>query len=258
VQVGCAACLIATYLVTSFQAMITIVPVVQANQTLASPRRIIFDHTSEKVIALILLFASLVDNVGLAPAEVTRKPLSPTHVDLSWPLVDYEQRRSRGQPLITFDAGFNPRLEKYAVRAFKPGDYVSSPLSRQDSVMQLSQTAFVNWIVITCDKLPFWPIQIKQSTNLRVIDIFRAIYDTYAQPLTKEEYLHFGRETMERCEASFKQRCEDGPELACLAEKRGILRIDLLRGRRIFKGLYPDRGKVGHYRLFFDDAPRRF
>lgn len=37
-------------LVTSFQAMITIVPVVRAKQTLASPRRIIFDHISEKVI----------------------------------------------------------------------------------------------------------------------------------------------------------------------------------------------------------------
>jgi hypothetical protein len=123
--------------------------------------------------------------------------------------------------------------------------------------MQLSETAFVNWIIITCDKLPFWPIQIKQPTNLRVIDIFRAIYDTYAQPLTQEELVYFGRETIGRCQAAFKLRCEDGPELACVAERRGMLRIDLLRGRRIFKGLYPDRGKAGHYKLFFDDAPRR-
>jgi len=123
--------------------------------------------------------------------------------------------------------------------------------------MQLSETAFVNWIVITCDKLPFWPIQLKQTTNLQVIDIFRAIYDTYAQPLTQEEFMHFGRATIGRCEAAFKQRCDDGPELACVAERRGMLRIDLLRGRRIFKGLYPDKGKVGHYKLCFDDAPRR-
>ena len=135
---------------------------------------------------------------------------------------------------------------------------MSSPLSRQDSVMQLSETAFVNWIVITCDKLPFWPIHLKQTTNLRVIDIFRAIYDTYAQPLTEDELLYFGKETIGRCEAPFKQRCEDGPEFAFAAEKRGMLRIDLLRGRRIFKGLHPDRGKMGHYKLFFDDAPRRF
>jgi hypothetical protein len=197
------------------------------------------------------------DNIGLVPPELIHKPQSPTHVDLSWPLVDYEQRRSKGQPLITFDAGFNPRLEKYAVRVFRPGDYVSSPLSRQESVMQLSETAFVNWIVITCDKLPLWPIQLKHSTNLRVVDIFRAIYDTYAQPLTQEELVYFGRETIARCAAAFKQRCEDGPELACVAERRGMLRIDLLRGRRIFKGLYPERGKEGHYKLFFDDAPRR-
>ena len=202
--------------------------------------------------------ASFTDEVGLVPAEVIRKPQSPTHVDLSWPLVDYEQRRSRGQPLITFDAGFNPRLEKYAVRVLKPGDYISSPLSRQDSVMQLSETAFVNWIVITCDKLSFWPIHLKQSANLRVIDVFRAIYDTYAQPLTKEELVYFGGETIGRCEAYFKQRCEDGPDLAYVAERKGMLRIDLLRGRRIFKGLYPDRGNAGHYKLFFDDAQRRF
>lgn len=123
--------------------------------------------------------------------------------------------------------------------------------------MPLSETAFVNWIVITCDKLPFWPIQVKHSTNLRVIDIFRAIYDTYAQPLTQEELAYYGGETIARCGAAFKQRCEDGPELAFVAERKGILRIDLLRGRRIFKGLSPDRGKEGHYKLFFDDAPRR-
>lgn len=123
--------------------------------------------------------------------------------------------------------------------------------------MQLSETAFVNWIVITCDKLPLWAIKLKQTTNLRVIDIFRAIYDTYAQPLTQEELIYFGREAVERCGAAFKQRCDDGPELACLAEKKGMLRIDLLRGRRIFKGLYPDRGNAGSYKLFFDDAPRR-
>lgn len=123
--------------------------------------------------------------------------------------------------------------------------------------MQLSETAFVNWIVITCDKLSLWPIHLKQTTNLRVIDIFRAIYDTYSQPLTQEELRYFGRETIERCEAAFKQRCDDGPELACLAERKGMLRIDLLRGRRIFKGLYADRGQVNHYKLFFDDAPRR-
>lgn len=123
--------------------------------------------------------------------------------------------------------------------------------------MQLSETAFVNWIVITCDKLPLWPIKLKQTTNLRVIDIFRAIYDTYAQPLTQEELMYFGKDTIARCEAAFKQRCDDGPELACLAEKKGMLRIDLLRGRRIFKGLYPDRGQLGHYKLVFDDGPPR-
>jgi len=123
--------------------------------------------------------------------------------------------------------------------------------------MQISETAFINWIIITCDKLPRWPIQLKQATNLRVIDIFRAIYDTYAIPLTQEELIYFGKEAIGRCEPAFKQRCEDGPELACIAERKGMLRIDLLRGRRIFKGLYPDRGNVSHYKLCFDDGPRR-
>ena len=69
--------------------------------------------------------------------------------------------------------------------------------------------------------------------------------------------MYFGRETIKRCEAAFKQRCDDGPELACLAERKGMLRIDLLRGRRIFKGLYPDIGQVNSYKLFFDNVPRR-
>lgn len=38
-----------------------------------------------------------------------------------------------GTSINLFDAGFNPRFEKYAVRAYKlgPGDYVSSSLSTQ-------------------------------------------------------------------------------------------------------------------------------
>lgn len=36
----------------------------------------------------------------------------------------------------------------------------------------------------------------------------------------------------------------NGVDVICVAEKSGMLRIDLLKGGRIFKGVYPDRGKV--------------
>ena len=56
--------------------------------------------------------------------------IAQAHVVLSWPLVEYALRKRDPYPLITFDAGFDPRDRKYAVKA-KRG-YHSTPLTREE------------------------------------------------------------------------------------------------------------------------------
>ncbi|KAF8182296.1 hypothetical protein BJ912DRAFT_1061778 [Pholiota molesta] len=112
-------------------------------------------------------------------------------------------------------------------------------------------------MVIINKKLHLWPIHLKNNNSwhaLRVIDVFRAIYDTYAQPLTPQELAHFGDEYVRRCQPAFMRRCEDSPQFTHVEERRGLLRIDLLRGHRIFKGLVPIPGRPFHYELLFDDG----
>ncbi|KAF8157910.1 hypothetical protein B0H34DRAFT_434552 [Crassisporium funariophilum] len=175
----------------------------------------------------------------------------PEHCMLQWPLIEFAARKREGEPPVYFDAGFDPRQDKYAPRA-KRGAY-STPLTREECTMCISSSAYIPEIIIISRKLEMWPVHIRGNRNLRVIDIFRQIYDTYSRQLTQEELMRWGPEYIARCERAFKQRCEDGPALTVHAERHGMLRIDLLRGRRIFKGLVPIRGKPMHYELLFED-----
>lgn len=155
-------------------------------------------------------------------------------------------------PLIWFDAGFNPRLKKYAIKA-KRGP-VFTPLTREEETMLIAPNECIHHITIINRKLDRWPIHIHLPYEIRVIDVFRAIHDMYAQPLTNKEIDSIGAEAIARCGRAWKQRCEDGPDFTHNEEKKGLLRIDLLRGRRIFKGLIPIRGQGDTYELLFDEG----
>lgn len=121
--------------------------------------------------------------------------------------------------------------------------------------MLLSQgSSTVHHITIINRKLDRWPIHIHLPYQIRVIDVFRAIHDMYAQPLTHQEMESIGAEAIARCGRAWKQRCEDGPEPTHIEERKGLLRIDLLRGRRIFKGLVPTRMQSDTYELLFDEG----
>jgi hypothetical protein len=155
--------------------------------------------------------------------------------------------------LIYFDAGFNPRnVPRFAVKA-KRG-MVYEPLTREEETMGVSTNARMLHMTIVNRKLEKWPIHIVTQRGIRVIDVFRAIYDTYSQPLTHGELKDFGAEYIDRCKRAFLQRCHDSPEFDHIEERRGMLRIDLMRGRRIFKGLIPVSGQPWTYELLFDDG----
>ncbi|KAF8886238.1 hypothetical protein CPB84DRAFT_1787745 [Gymnopilus junonius] len=175
------------------------------------------------------------------------------HGKLAWPLIEYDKRRHNPDPLVYYDAGFNPRIPRYAVKVRR--DLINEPLTREEEVMPVSVSATIRSMTIICKKLPRWPIYLRRpDTSLRVIDIFRAIYDTYSMPLTHQELRELGEDYIEKCRRAYLQRCRDSPEFDHLEERKGMLRIDLLRGRRIFKGLIPVPGQAWTYELLFDEG----
>lgn len=169
---------------------------------------------------------------------------------LEWPLVDYSRRRHLPEPLLYFDAGFDPRESRNEVCALIRGHRV--PLTKDQRNLVVSTEK----ILIKNESLKRWPIVIYPNTTsrvIRVVDVFRAIHDTYAIPLTRDELASIGRDYIQRCEPSFLQRCKDARESTHYMENQGMRRIDLLRGKRIFKGLVQHRGAPAHhFELLFD------
>jgi len=176
-------------------------------------------------------------------------------VKLSWPLVDYEMRKrvSPRMPRLYFDAAFDPR--SYPVKAIRGYGVAEPLLEPEETGLGVAENCFVGRMRIKCRYLPLWEVEVKSTNGLRIIDVFMAIYNTYSRPLTREEKNTIGSEYLEKCRKSFLQRCEDSPGLTYLEERKGMLRIDIMRGRRLFKGLVPIQGTTDYYELIFDDTP---
>lgn len=70
-----------------------------------------------------------------------------------------------------------------------------------------------------------------------MIDVFQGIFDTYYNRLERNEVAAIGPDVMNACKPAFDARCQDSPGLAEYNKKIGMRRVDLLKGKRIFKGL---------------------
>lgn len=199
-------------------------------------------------ICVLLLFGLIVSKAKLNPSKSEFEPI------LEWPLVEYGARRHLPMPLLYFDAGFNPRHAKFEVCTLQGGR--GTPLAPEERNAHMSNNTLFQQVVITNETLKKWPIVVypsQPSQRIRVIDVFRAIYDTYAVPLTREELALYGPDYIQRCERAFLQRCKDAKESTHFLEKQGMTRIDLLKGRRIFKGLVHRSGFPNHhFELIFD------
>lgn len=178
-------------------------------------------------------------------------------IALSWPLVDFATRSSKGMPPVYFDVGFNPRKDEWAVRVNRGGFW--GPIRREESDIPVSPHTNLTEMTIECipprnfpEHFILWQIHVRRSRGLRCIDIFRAIFETYNVLLTEREKKQIGSQYLRRCEPSFKQRCKDSPGLPLYNEECGMRRIDVLRGRRIFKSLTQDSTN-SRWELHFDD-----
>lgn len=187
-------------------------------------------------------------------------PLKDEAIALSWPLVDFETRRHARSPALFFDAGFDPRLPGFEIQVMRYGDMSRSVIAREEEKMLVSPHAFMTEMVLINENLAQWPVVVHNSRGVRCVDVFRAIYDTYSIVLTRAEIVNWGQDYIDRCQKAFEQRCKDGPQLPPVTKARGLCRIDLLRGEKIFKGITPLTGPnypVNCWQLHFEQIKRR-
>ncbi|KAL9711402.1 hypothetical protein Ac2012v2_005948 [Leucoagaricus gongylophorus] len=191
------------------------------------------------------------------PAVIKEVAMKGEAIAVSWPLVDFSSRAGKGMPSLYFDVGFNPRKDEWAVRVERGGFW--SPIRRDEADIPVSPHTILTEMKIYCipprnfpEYFTLWPIYLRRSGGLRCIDIFRGIFDTYNTALTEKEQTQIGAQYLKRCEPAFKQRCKDAPGLSLYNEECGMRRVDVLRGRRIFKAIVQDSTNT-RWLLYFDD-----
>ncbi|KAG2009596.1 hypothetical protein CC2G_012510 [Coprinopsis cinerea AmutBmut pab1-1] len=183
-----------------------------------------------------------INKANYVKASYKEVPMKDEAIALSWQLVDYETRCRKPYPAVYFDAAFDPRLVGYEIKVLRYGETRWAPMLRDEETQLVFPHAFMTDMIIIHPTLAQWPVYVWNPRGIRCIDVFRAIYDTYSIPLSQDEIEEWGPEYIERCKRVFEQRCEEGPRLPQVTRVKGICRVDLLRGEKIFKGLVPYKG----------------
>ncbi|KAJ7783295.1 hypothetical protein B0H16DRAFT_488537 [Mycena metata] len=174
-------------------------------------------------------------------AKVKEVALKEESVVLSWPLVPFSDRRHLKYPLLYYDVAFDPQ-NKGNIRDNRQTHFLALP--QEDQELPVSTHCKMTEMVIYCPHVG--SLVVERPEGLRCIDIFYAIYCKYQ----KKPRSHEMPENEEKYQAAFKQRCRDCPGLPEFNRRAGFLRVDLLRGKRIFDGL---RRSNGRWELVFDE-----
>ncbi|KAJ6499188.1 hypothetical protein C8R45DRAFT_1093436 [Mycena sanguinolenta] len=168
-------------------------------------------------------------------AKVKEVALKEESIVLSWPLVPYNDRRHSKYPLLYYDVAFDPR-DVENVKDNRARHFLALP--QQDRELPVSTHCKLTEIVIECPYVG--SLVVERRDGLRVIDVLYAIYSKYQ----KKPRSHEMPEDTTKYQRAFEQRCKDCPGLAEYNRTRvGFLRVDLLRGKRIFEGLKRSNGR---------------
>ncbi|KAI0086948.1 hypothetical protein BDY19DRAFT_995381 [Irpex rosettiformis] len=158
--------------------------------------------------------------------------------ELHWQLLPYDEIRCRKK--LYFDVAMPPDLIRDHTRlppvALHPSD-TDKWATSQDGLTQM---------IIKCSLLPQWDVVVQNDQGVRCRDVFEAIHRSLNLRLTeyeKRSLIHDHERT--KVQESFEKRCRDVPMLDHVARREGLLRVDLLKGQRIFMGLTrpPDGGE---------------
>jgi len=183
---------------------------------------------------------------------VEAAPLKAEAIALSWPLVEYAEGKRTRYPPIFFDVRCNPNADEWNIRARRQHRGCNTPLTQAEREMPASTHCTITDMLIyfVSPYLIGWPVPVKRNQGIRCIDIFQAIYEKLQGRLTSEDHRRYGEEYIRRCRPAFEQRCREDPGLPGYNERQGMRRVDLLRGKTIFKGL---RQSGADWVLYFDD-----
>ncbi|PSR72297.1 hypothetical protein PHLCEN_2v11889 [Hermanssonia centrifuga] len=118
-------------------------------------------------------------------------------------------------------------------------------LSNSDLDKPAANTALTR-MTIQCRLLPYWEIIVENPAGITCRDIFCTIHDSLHTTLTDAERdIYVTDRRRAKVQEAFTKRCRDTPELDEYTRQRGMMRVDLLEGKRIFMGLSrpPDEGE---------------
>lgn len=184
--------------------------------------------------------------------EIFSAPLKAEAIALSWPLVEFVGEKRIRYPPIFFDVRCNPSADEWNIRARRRNQGCNTPLTPSEREMPVSTHCTVTNMLIyfVSPHLVGWPVPVRRDEGIRCIDIFQAIYEKLQGRLTSEDRRRYGEEYIRRCRPAFEQRCREDPGLPEYNERQGMRRVDLLRGRTVFKGL---KRSGADWVLFFED-----
>ena len=160
-------------------------------------------------------------------------------IALSWPLTEPNRNSRRQRMSICFDVAFDPRKPKGVTVPVSNDVAHRMDMPYDDIRLQASTHCILTEMRLTLDQEEFkcWPIKVKRKEGVRCLDVFEAIYKTLQHRLTDEDVRTFGEARIQRCYRFCVQRCIDSPGLSDYNKQYGMRRVDLLRGRRFFRGI---------------------
>lgn len=170
-------------------------------------------------------------------------------VALSWPILEYKQRR-RGpdvKPMVFFDISQDPDgMDGRGIRLLSHGDWgIDKDFPDEYKNLPFSTAIKFRYIDMKCTapELQPWNVIIEhtEGDGIQVIDFFTAIYNTYQRRLTRDE-LHKYRHLVnsEACQRAFKRRCQKAPGSTEYNERQGIRRVDLAGDKTLYLRLHCD------------------
>ncbi|KAJ3980316.1 hypothetical protein F5890DRAFT_743915 [Lentinula detonsa] len=143
-----------------------------------------------------------------------RVPMKPEAIALSWPLTKPNQRRTN--TTIRFDVAEDPTQDNTVTisngvyTTYMPKEMLRIPASTHCTLTEMR-------IYLNSEELKCWPINVQRNDGICCLDVFEAIYHTLHFPLTDED--------------------EELIDKVHVRRRPGLRRVNLLRGRRIFRGL---------------------
>ncbi|KAJ3999841.1 hypothetical protein F5050DRAFT_1735088 [Lentinula boryana] len=142
-----------------------------------------------------------------------RVPMKPEAIALSWPLTKPNQRRTN---TIRFDVAEDPTqdntitISNGVYTTYMPKEMLRIPASTHCTLTEMR-------IYLNSEEFKCWPINVQRNDGICCLDVFEAIYHTLHFPLTDEDDQLIDEVNVRR--------------------RPGLRRVNLLRGRRIFRGL---------------------